>query len=410
LAVLLIDLDEFKPINDTLGHAAGDELLIAVARRIAGCMRSNDTAARLGGDEFVVLAEAVASLDEARVVAARVIEALAAPMVLAGAEISIRASIGVAYVSSGACDADELLNNANAAMYAAKRAEPGTYRVFEPSMHAAMRHVGNVGLESEIRRAARGGELVVHYQPISTVETGAISSVEALVRWNHPQRGILAPAEFIPAAEASGAIIDVGSFVLREACGQVRTWQEIWPNAQLRLNVNLSARELADADLVPRVAAILRETGFEPELLTLELTESALVVDLAQAATRLTELKGLGVEIAVDDFGTGFSSLSHLRLLPVDCLKIDKSFVDGIATDDGGFDFVQAIVRLAHTLRLSTVAEGVEDTDQLRAVRRAGCDFAQGHLIAASLPAADVEAMLCGTFDASSRPHVVVTA
>jgi diguanylate cyclase (GGDEF)-like protein len=394
LAVLLIDLDRFKPINDSLGHAAGDQLLVAVADRIAACLRSNDSAGRLGGDEFVVLAEGVTSIDDAGAVAQRVLDSLAEPLVLAGAQVSVRASIGVAFAEIGTGNADELLNNADAAMYAAKRTATGTYRVFEPSMHASMQGIDHIGLDAEINRALSDGELVVHYQPISSVQTGKISSVEALVRWQHPQRGLLPPAEFVPAAEASGSIVDIGSFVLREACRQVKSWQDMWAEEQLQLNVNLSARELAEADLVSRVAQILRETGLDPSCVTLELTETALLVDPVQAAARLRALRKLGVRLAVDDFGTGFSSLTHLRRLPVDTLKIDKSFVDTIATDSDGFEFIQGIVRLAHTLRLTTVAEGVEEPDQLRGLQLAGCDLMQGYLLARPLTPADVEALI----------------
>jgi diguanylate cyclase (GGDEF)-like protein len=403
LAVLLIDLDQFKPINDSLGHAAGDELLVAVAQRIRGCLRANDTAARLGGDEFVVLAEGVTTVDDAREVAERVIGVLAEPFPLAGAKMSVGASVGVAFAPTGAGSADELLNNADAAMYAAKRAAAGTYRVFELSMLAAMSSVDHIGLDAEIRRAVLCGEFIVHYQPISSVETGAIACVEALVRWQHPTRGLLPPSEFIPAADASGAIVDIGTFVLREACRQVKAWHDTWPGEPLRLNVNLSARELAEADLVARVAQILEETGLESRFLTLELTESVLMVDPVQATAKLRTLKTLGVGLAVDDFGTGFSSLSHLRRFPVDTLKIDKSFVDGVAVDADGFDFIQAIVRLARTLHLTTVAEGVEEPDQLRGLRRAGCDLMQGYLLTRPLPADEAETILYG---ASPRQRV----
>jgi diguanylate cyclase (GGDEF)-like protein len=396
LAVLLIDLDQFKEINDSLGHAAGDEILVAVAGRIAGCLRANDTASRLGGDEFVVLADRLSTRAEADAVAKRVLDAIADPLVIGGSHVCIRASIGVAFVptASGDDDVDGLINNADAAMYEAKRAGAGTYRFFESTMHAAKAH--HVGLQAELRRALFEREFVVHYQPISSVETGAISSVEALVRWEHPDRGLLLPAEFIPAAEASGVIVDVGTFVLRESCRQVKAWHDAWPREPLHLNVNLSARELAEADLVPRIAAILSESGLEPRFLTLELTESVLLVDSDQAAAQLVALTKLGVGLAVDDFGTGFSSLTHLRRFPVGCLKIDKSFVDTIATDPDGFDFIQAIVRLARTLRLTTVAEGVEEPEQRSGLLRAGCDFMQGYLLALPLPAAQLDAMLNG--------------
>jgi diguanylate cyclase (GGDEF)-like protein len=394
LAVLLIDLDRFKPINDSLGHAAGDELLVTVGRRITACVRSMDTVARLGGDEFLVLAESDTTVGTVVAIAQRLIDAVAEPLSLDGHEVSVTASVGVVFTLAGADtdDADELLNNADTAMYTAKRELPGTYRIFEPSMHVSR---PDVGLDVELRRALANGEFVVHYQPIASVTTGRITGVEALVRWQHPERGLLPPAEFIPAAEASGAIVDIGNFVLRQACAQVKSWHDQWPDDRLLLSVNLSPRELAEPDLVTRIEQVLQDADLDPWFLVVELTESALLVDPIRAEERLRRLKELGISLALDDFGTAFSSLSHLRRLPVDCLKIDKSFVDTIATETDGYNFIKGVVLLAHTLGLATVAEGVEDAGQAACLRRAGCNLMQGYLIARALPAAELEAMIC---------------
>jgi EAL domain-containing protein (putative c-di-GMP-specific phosphodiesterase class I) len=238
-------------------------------------------------------------------------------------------------------------------------------------------------------------EFVVHYQPIASLKTGRITGVEALVRWQHPERGLLPPAEFIPAAEASGAIVDIGNFVLRQACQQIKSWHDQWPEDRLLLSVNLSPRELAEPDLVTRIEQVLRDADLDPWFLVVELTESALLIDPIRAEERLRRLKELGISLALDDFGTAFSSLSHLRRLPVDCLKIDKSFVDTIATETDGYNFIKGVVGLAHTLGLATVAEGVEDAGQAACLQRAGCNLMQGYLIARALPAAELEAMIC---------------
>jgi diguanylate cyclase (GGDEF)-like protein len=391
LAVIAMDLDRLKLVNDSLGHAAGDEVLVAVGQRVTKCLRSTDTVARLGGDEFVVLEAGVSTFEEAGAAAQRIIDALAEPLVLAGRRILVRGSVGVALAATGNESAELLLNNADAATYTAKRELPGTYRLFEPVMHVRS---AEVGLEVELRRALRNGELVVHYQPIASLDNGEVTGVEALVRWEHPQRGLVPPAQFIPAAEASGAVVDIGAFLLRQACRQMKHWHDRWPEHRLNLSVNLSAQELAQADLVSRIDQNLRDSALEPGFLTLELTESALVVDLVTAGERLRALKELGVKVALDDFGTEFSSLTNLRHLPVDCLKIDKSFVDTVAIDSTGFGFVRAVVGLAHSLGLTTVAEGVEQADQVNALRRAGCDLMQGYVLARALPVPEVELVI----------------
>ena len=391
LAVMLIDLDRFKPINDSLGHAAGDELLVTVGRRITACLRPTDTVARLGGDEFLVLAESDATVGTVSAIAERLIDAVAEPLSLDGHEVSVTASVGVTFAPGGADDADELVNNADTAMYTAKRELPGTYRIFVPSMHVSR---PDVGLDVELRRALANGEFIVHYQPIASLETGSIAGVEALVRWKHPERGLVPPAEFIPAAEASGAIVDIGDFVLRQACPQIKSWHDQWPQDRLLLKRQPLSPRTRGAGSRPPHREDPREADLDPGFLVVELTESALLVDPIRAEERLRQLKQLGVGLALDDFGTAFSSLSHLRRFPVDCLKIDKSFVDTIATDTNGYDFIKGVVGFAHTLGLSTIAEGVEDAAQVACLHRAHCDLMQGYFIARALPAAEAATMI----------------
>jgi diguanylate cyclase (GGDEF)-like protein/PAS domain S-box-containing protein len=376
VAILLLDLDRFKTINDSLGHSTGDELLVAVGERIVRCLRPADTAARLGGDEFVILLEDVAELSEATGLASRIIDELGSPYILSGRDVGIRASIGIVLHRAGTTTADDLVRNADAAMYAAKSSGAGCWRVFEADMHKAA--VRRLELEVQLRGAIERDELVVHYQPMISLTDDEVVGYEALVRWQHPTRGLVAPMEFVPIAEDTGFIVPIGAWVLDQACATAATWPDR-PNGQaMQISVNLSARQLFDSDLASNVRSIVQHYGLQPRQLTLEITESVLMEDTDLAVLRLTELKQLGVQIAIDDFGTGYSSLSYLRTFPVDVLKIDKSFTDGVAEDVEGACFVQAILHLAQVLQVTTVAEGVEHEDQAVRLRELGCDVGQG--------------------------------
>jgi diguanylate cyclase (GGDEF)-like protein len=389
LAVLLLDLDGFKTVNDSLGHTAGDDLLIGVAARLSGVLRNGDTAARLGGDEFAVLLEDLDDDDTAFEVAQRVIDEVAKPFRLSGKEIFVGASIGIALGSHGD-SADDLLRNADAAMYHAKNQGKGCFCVFEPAMHSDA--LARLELGSDLRRALDEDELVVHYQPIVGAGSRTIDGFEALVRWHHPTRGIVPPLDFIPLAEENGLIVEIGRVVLRAACLQMAQWRRIHPH--LTVAVNVSARQLTDPGLVDDVVRVLDESGLAPSALTLEITESAVIDDPQGAYARLTTIKTLGVRIAIDDFGTGYSSLSSLNHLPVDTIKIDKSFIDGVATGDEGAGVVQAIIGIARTLRMGTVAEGVEHDDQVNRLGELGCEQLQGYCFSKPLPPDQVIALL----------------
>jgi len=372
LAVLFVDLDDFKVVNDSMGHSAGDRLLQEVAGRLRGCLREPDTIGRLGGDEFAVLVEGV-DLASVRVLAERILAALAAPYPVVGGDVTIHASLGVAFDEHAAYDDVQLLRNADIAMYAAKSHGKGTYEVFQLPMLRSVRDRHDV--TAALRGAIERGELVVHYQPIVDLRTWRVGGTEALVRWPRPDRGLVPPAEFVPIAEETGLVVDIDRFVLRESCRQAAAW-----NARLGpllLHVNLSAGHLQRDDLTGTVASALRDSGLSPDRLTLEITESVLAhVDVA--VVRLRELKRLGVHLAIDDFGTGYSSLSYLQRMPIDAVKIDKSFVDGVTGGPEESAVARAILALAATLRLDTVAEGVEQAGQARELADLGCRWAQG--------------------------------
>ena len=383
-AVLFIDLDDFKHVNDSLGHAAGDQLLVAAARRLQGCLRPTDVAARLGGDEFAVLLERVTDAEAAAAVAGRVLDTLHQPFGLNGRTIPIKASLGVATGRPGADEADELLRNADVAMYAAKAGGKDRYELFRPDMHEDM--LQRLELEAELRHVADRDQLVLHYQPIIELVSGRITRVEALVRWDHPAKGLLPPPAFIPLAEEQGLIGPIGNWVLLQACLQARRWQDQFPDAPpLSVHVNLSGRQLEEQSLVGEVVHALETSRLSPRQLTLEITESVLVSDVEAMSARLRELKGLGVLLAIDDFGTGYSSLSYLRRFPIDMLKIDKSFVDGIGRGREDTALAHAIVKLSHTLQLHTVAEGIEQPEQASHLAALGCQDGQGYLFARPL-------------------------
>jgi diguanylate cyclase (GGDEF)-like protein/PAS domain S-box-containing protein len=402
LAVLLLDLDGFKTVNDSLGHDAGDQLLIAVAKRLQFQGRSSDTVARIGGDEFGILLEDDADESRARALADRALAAFAVPFEVRGREVFIRASIGISLSVPGHSETDELIRNADTAMYAAKAAGKGRYEFFRPFMHA--RALERFEVQADLERALSRGEFVVHYQPIVDFETGEARGVEALVRWNHPTRGLLGPLEFISVAEETGAIVPLGAWVLGEACRQTAAWRaQHAAAADLWVSVNLSTRQLLEADLVTQVRDVLAASGLAPSALTLELTEGSLMQDVEETVRKLRAMKDLGVRLAIDDFGTGSSSLGYLQRFPIDTLKIDKSFVDGIAADDSEDPaLVRAIVQMAATLNLDTIAEGIEGSEQLNELLSAGCRSGQGYLFARPLQPDALEAFLDTADEAGS--------
>lgn len=383
VAVLFLDLDNFKLVNDSLGHETGDELLVAVGRRLQGCLRTSDTAARLGGDEFVVLLDVDNGAAEASLVADRILGALRAPLVLRGREFVVNTSIGIAL--GGASDrAGDLLRNADLAMYQAKAKGKAHCEVFAPSMHD--KALKRLQLEEDLRRAIEQDELRANYQPKVRLDTGEIAGMEALVRWEHPQRGLILPEEFIPVAEETGLIVPLGRWMLEEACRQAIRWQEQCPDgSHLVMGVNLSARQILQSGLIEEVAEILKETGLAPHNLNLEITESVIMGEAQTNAKILEGLKGLGVKLAIDDFGTGYSSLSYLSRFPVDSLKIDRSFVDGLEDNPENLTVVSSIVALAHALGMSVIAEGVETEEQLARLRELSCDQAQGYFFSEPL-------------------------
>ncbi len=377
VAVLFMDLDNFKVVNDSLGHEVGDELLIAVAGRLRSCLRPADTAARLGGDEFVVLLEDVEDPEDATRVAVRVGEAIRAPFRAGRHDLFVTTSVGVALGEGDGESAGDLLRNADLAMYRAKDGGKNSYAIFEPLMNE--KALKRLGMEAELRRALEKKELRVYYQPKVSIRTGRILAQEALVRWEHPERGLISPAEFVPLAEETGLIIPLGRWVLEQSCRQLGEWQRLYPSdPPLGMSVNLSAAQFKRPDLGSSVAEVLRQTGLDPHTLILEITESMMVEDVGAALATLKELKSLGIKIAVDDFGTGYSSLSYLKHFPVDFLKIDRSFVAGLGRDPKDEGLVAASIELAHALKLEVVAEGVETEGQLERLRTLGCDMAQG--------------------------------
>jgi diguanylate cyclase (GGDEF)-like protein/PAS domain S-box-containing protein len=390
LAVLFLDLDGFKFINDWLGHAAGDELLTQVAARLRDCMRPGDTIARLGGDEFAILVEDADARD-AVAVAERVAQALEPPFLIADRVVDVTGSIGIATSTDGVTACEELLRNADLAMYRAKAVGGGGHELFDEAMHAAL--VEQLQLESDLGGAVAGGQLVLHYQPTYELGDGHLTGVEALVRWQHPTRGLLGPVAFIPDAERTGAITAIGEWVLETACQQAAAWTRDLPEtATFTMSVNVSGVQVTPA-LPGIVAGVLERTGLPASRLVLEMTESTLI-GAADSAAVLADLKAVGVGLAIDDFGTGYSSLSYLHQYPVDRLKIDRSFVARIHDAEGSREMVAAILQLAASLALDTVAEGVESADDLEALRGLGCAFAQGYHLARPAPAEEIAGLL----------------
>jgi diguanylate cyclase (GGDEF)-like protein/PAS domain S-box-containing protein len=399
LAVLFIDLDDFKTVNDSLGHGAGDELLVAVAERLQGALRPGDTIARMGGDEFAVIVEDQADAAAPVEVGQRLLASLHAPFAHQSKELFVHASAGVAVSTSHQTTADELLRDADLAMYMAKSNGKNRLELFQPSMHSAA--LARLSLKGDLERALERNEFALLYQPIMRLGSGQLSGVEALVRWHHPRRGVIAPVDFIPLAEETGLIVALGRWVLDEACRQAVAWDAAGASS-MTMSVNVSGRQVQEPGFVSEVAAVLAQTGLEPARLTLEFTESVLMGDASVTAGMLAELKALGVRLAIDDFGTGYSSLSYLRRFPIDVLKIDASFVAAMSSGSEQTALVRSIVKLGETLHLETVAEGIEQQGQLSDLRSLGADLGQGYYFARPLTADAVSAMMASNNDASA--------
>ncbi|HEX2092440.1 MAG TPA: EAL domain-containing protein, partial [Longimicrobiaceae bacterium] len=393
-AVFFLDLNRFKVINDSLGHAVGDELLVTVSRRLEACLRPSDTVARLGGDEFAVLLEEVEGVEDATRVAERMQAAISEPIRLPGHEVVTSASIGVALGPVPEGDAELLLRNADMAMYRAKESRVLHYAVFDRAMHEQA--VERLRLESELRRAVERDELRLHYQPIVATETERVVCFEALLRWEHPERGLLDPPAFIRIAEETGLIVSIGEWVLREGCRRLREWQQRFPAAAPALTVNLSTRELAHPELVSAVERTLQEAPPLPGTLYLEITEDAMVESPEALERVLAHLAGLGIRFSMDDFGTGYSSLSHLHRLPVHTVKIGRSFIARMGSDAEAREIVRTLVSLARALRMEVVAEGVETEAQRAELRAFGCEYLQGYLVSGPLTVEDAEELLQG--------------
>jgi diguanylate cyclase (GGDEF)-like protein len=395
LAVLFVDLDDFKMVNDTFGHAPGDDLLRNVAERLRSVLRPADTAARFGGDEFAILLEDTLSTDDVAAVAERIVAALKPHFVVERQEVAVHASIGVAIATSGPVDAEELLRRADAAMYWAKVQGKGGYEVYDAGMLEGSGR--RLQVRTELERALADGDLRVHYQPIVDMRTGELHGVEALVRWEHPERGWILPSEFIGIAEESGLIAELGDFVLREACTQIRRWETTTTlHPDFQLHVNVSPRQLRSDHLIEEIRTVLSEIKLNPSRLVIEMTETFIGEHADLARARMRELKTLGVGLAIDDFGTGYSSLAILHDMPFDILKVDRAFINEVDDDARRRAFTAAILGLGTTLGLSIVAEGVEREQQRVALLALGCSLAQGFLFSPAVPHEQITAMLCG--------------
>lgn len=391
LAVLFLDLDHFKYVNDTLGHSSGDLLLLEAARRVQACVRESDTVARLGGDEFMVLLTGVASIEMVERIAIVIIKALAEKFVLQGQEVTIGVSIGISLYPDNGSTYDELTKNADVAMYRAKEAGRNTFMFFTRELQEIM--VARLTLERELRRAIQREDFELYYQPKVDLRSGQIVGMEALLRWRHEAGRMVMPVEFIPLAEETGLILPLGEWVLRQACRQAVVWRQAG-HLDLRMAVNLSAKQFDQADIATLIESVLDETGLPPEALELEVTESMVMKDADRAVVTLRRLRALGVHIAVDDFGTGYSSLAYLKRLPLQTLKIDRSFVQDLGHDSDDEAIVSAIISMAGTMGMRVVAEGVETVEQLEFLRRDGCDEAQGFLFSRPVPADQFELLL----------------
>jgi diguanylate cyclase (GGDEF)-like protein/PAS domain S-box-containing protein len=415
-AVLFLDLDRFKVINDSLGHLVGDELLVIVARRLESCLRSANTISRIsdrctisrfGGDEFVLLVQGLHEPSTVTVVADRILSVLSEPLSLHGNDVSISASIGIAIGDNGADTADDLLRDADTAMYQAKSDGKSRWCLFDQSLREQA--VQRLELEKEMRNGIKLGEFIVHYQPIVELHSQAIKGFEALLRWRHPTRGLVSPVDFIPIAEEIGFIVELGAWVLRQACHQLRAWQMKFPtHANLFISVNVSTKQFASSRLLDFVQESLAESGLDPSSLKLEITESAIMTDPKAAAETLNKLRSLGVSISLDDFGTGYSSLSYLQAFPIDTLKIDRSFIKGLGSSNESDEIVRTIVNLAHSLGMEVTAEGIEEPSQRTHLTTLACESGQGFLYSRPMSEINVEQLLMELAGPPRQPLVPI--
>jgi diguanylate cyclase (GGDEF)-like protein/PAS domain S-box-containing protein len=403
-AVLFLDLDRFKIINDSLGHMVGDQLLVGIARRLETCLRPGDTVARLGGDEFTILLEDLNGAAEAIDVAERLQKSLARPFNLNGHEVFTTVSIGIALSATGYDRPDDVLRDADTAMYRAKMLGKARHEVFDKTMHALAMNL--LQMESDLRRAVERDEFYLQYQPIITLETGAVRGFEALVRWCHPERGMVSPDDFIPIAEETGLIIPIGQWVLEEACRQIHRWQEELPQyPPLQISVNLSVKQFMNADLIEHIKEALEETGVDPHSLKLEITESMVMENVEAAIAMMEQLRKLGIELSIDDFGTGYSSLSYLHRFPISTLKIDRSFVSRMTVNNENAEIVRTIIMLARSLKMDVVAEGVETAEQLAQLKALDCEYGQGYYFSKPLVADE----MLHWFSQQQLPEVILS-
>ncbi|MGN6389666.1 MAG: putative bifunctional diguanylate cyclase/phosphodiesterase, partial [Burkholderiaceae bacterium] len=399
-ALLFLDLDRFKVVNDSLGHDKGDALLKTVAARLRDVVREGDTVARLGGDEFVILLENVGSIDDISAIAESALDAVRVPMRLDGHEVSVSTSIGASVYPKDGADASTLLKHADTAMYRAKEVGQGVFRFYDADMNIKV--LERLLTENGLRQAIDKGHLVLHYQPRLLVASHRICGAEALIRWQHPEKGLIPPSDFVPLAEEIGLINKIGEWVLRTACRQAQVWRASGI-APFRVSVNLSARQVVSEDLVGTVCAALRDSGLDPEWLELELTESSLIDGLDATTAALRQLRAAGVSIAIDDFGTGYSSLSYLKQLPIDALKIDRSFLSGVPFDRNDTAIVNATIVMAHQMGLRVIAEGVNTGAQIGILCRLGCDEMQGYELGRPMTAGEFAELLMSQAPAATE-------